>query len=186
MKTKLSILLLLIAGFCLAQSNQFIYEYTFKIDSLNRAKSEIENMVLQTSPKGSKFYSQVKAVYDSTMTAAFKDAQATQKTHFDFTNLKQSKVSTEVIKTYPDYKSDEVKHNTKEKTIILQGNVVLKTKNISLGNAERVTIDEKNNTVTIYNPKDFKILYAKTVSKTDGSNKNIIVYNTKDESIIFQ
>ncbi|OBW39731.1 hypothetical protein AB670_03929 [Chryseobacterium sp. MOF25P] len=85
-----------------------------------------------------------------------------------------------------DYKSDEVKHNTKEKTIILQGNVVLKTKNISLENAERVTIDEKNNTVTIYNPKDFKILYAKTVSKTDGSNKNIIVYNTKDESIIFQ
>ncbi|MEG0760753.1 LptA/OstA family protein [Chryseobacterium sp.] len=85
-----------------------------------------------------------------------------------------------------DYKSDAVKHNTKEKTIILQGNVVLKTKNISLGNAERVTIDEKNNTVTIYNPKDFKILYAKTVSKTGGSNKNIIVYNTKDESIIFQ
>ncbi|WP_435524307.1 hypothetical protein [Chryseobacterium indoltheticum] len=36
---------------------------------------------MQTSPKGSKFYSQVKAVYDSTMTAAFKDVQATQKTH---------------------------------------------------------------------------------------------------------
>ena len=104
MKTKLSILLLLITGLCFAQSNQFIYEYTFKMDSLNRDKSETENMVLQTSSKGSKFYSQVKAVYDSTMTAAFKDAQATQKTHFDFTNLKQSKVSTEVIKTYPDYK----------------------------------------------------------------------------------
>lgn len=104
MKTKLSILLLLIAGFCFAQSNQFIYEYTFKIDSLNRDKSDAENMILHTSPKGSKFYSQVKAIYDSTMTAAFKDAQATQKTHFDFTNLKQSKVSTEVIKTYPDYK----------------------------------------------------------------------------------
>lgn len=104
MKTKLSILLLLITGLCFAQSNQFIYEYTFKMDSLNRDKSETENMVLQTSSKGSKFYSQVKAVYDSTMTAAFKDTQATQKTHFDFTNLKQSKVSTEVIKTYPDYK----------------------------------------------------------------------------------
>lgn len=79
MKTKLSILILLIAGFCFAQSNQFIYEYTFKIDSLNRDKSDTENMILQTSPKGSKFYSQVKAVYDSTMTAAFKDAQATQR-----------------------------------------------------------------------------------------------------------
>ncbi|MGO4710510.1 GLPGLI family protein [Chryseobacterium sp. 2TAF14] len=104
MKIKLSILLLLMTGLYFAQSNQFIYEYTFKIDSLNRSKSETENMILQTSSKGSKFYSQVRAVYDSTMTAAFKDAQATQKTHFDFTNLKQSKVSTEVIKTYPDYK----------------------------------------------------------------------------------
>lgn len=61
MKIKLSILLLLIAGFFFAQSNQFIYEYTFKMDSLNRDKSETENMVLQTSPKGSKFYSQVKS-----------------------------------------------------------------------------------------------------------------------------
>lgn len=85
-----------------------------------------------------------------------------------------------------EYKGDNVKRNTKKKTIILQGNVMLKTKNISLGNAEKVTIDEKNNTVTIYNPKDFKILQAKTVSKTAESNKNIIVYNTKEETITFQ
>ena len=104
MKSKFSILLLLITGLCFAQSNQFIYEYKFKIDSLNRDKSDSENMVLQTTPKGSKFYSQVKQVYDSTMTATFKNAKATQQSHFDFTNLKQSKVSTEVIKTYPDYK----------------------------------------------------------------------------------
>ncbi|MCX8532438.1 GLPGLI family protein [Chryseobacterium luquanense] len=104
MKIKFSILLLLITGLCLAQSNQFIYEYKFKTDSLNCDKSDSENMVLQTTPKGSKFYSQVKQVYDSTMTATFKNAKATQQSHFDFTNLKQSKVSTEVIKTYPDYK----------------------------------------------------------------------------------
>ncbi|MFY1046300.1 GLPGLI family protein [Chryseobacterium sp. GP-SGM7] len=104
MKINLSILLFLITGFCLAQSNQFIYEYKFKIDSLNRDQSDSENMVLQTTPKGSKFYSQVKQEYDSMMTATFKNAKATQQTHFDFTNLKQSKVSTEVIKTYPDYK----------------------------------------------------------------------------------
>lgn len=84
------------------------------------------------------------------------------------------------------YKGDNIKKNTQERTIILNGNVMLKTKNISLVNAEKVTIDEKNNTVTIYNPKDFKLLYAKTVSKTGGSNKNIIVYNTKEESINFQ
>jgi len=81
------------------------------------------------------------------------------------------------------YKADNIKKNNQ---IILTGNVMLKTKNISLVNAEKVTIEEKNNTVTIYNPKDFKILYAKTVSKKGGSNKNIIVYNTKEESITFQ
>lgn len=82
MKSKFSILLLLVTGLCFAQSNQFVYEYTFKIDSLNRDKSDSENMVLQTSPKGSRFYSQVKQVYDSTMTATFKKASATQSNSF--------------------------------------------------------------------------------------------------------
>ena len=84
------------------------------------------------------------------------------------------------------FKSDKIKRNLEDKTTIYEGNVMIKNDNISFENAERVTIDEKNNTVTIYNPKDFKILHAKTVSKTGGSNKNIIVYNTKEESIIFQ
>ena len=105
MKTKLSILLLLIAGICFAQSNQFIYEYTFKMDSLNRDKSETENMVLQTSPKGSKFYSQVKAVFDSTMMATVASAKAMDGVRFDFTQLKRGKVGFEVSKTYPDYKT---------------------------------------------------------------------------------
>lgn len=105
MKIKFSIFLLLITRLCIAQSNQFVYNYTFKIDSLNRNKSDTENMVLQTSPKGSKFYSQVKQVYDSTMTATFKNAKATQQTYFDFTNLKEAKVNTEVIKIYPSYNS---------------------------------------------------------------------------------
>lgn len=105
MKTKLSILLLLITGFCFAQSNQFIYEYTFKMDSLNRDKSETENMVLQTSPKGSKFYSQVRAVFDSTMMATVMSPKAASQTHFDFSNVKRGKVGSEISKTYPEYKT---------------------------------------------------------------------------------
>ncbi|AZB29120.1 GLPGLI family protein [Chryseobacterium balustinum] len=105
MKTKLSILLLLITGFCFAQSNQFIYEYTFKMDSLNRDKSDTENMILQTSPKGSKFYSQVRAVFDSTTAATVASAVMSGKDHFDFTHLKRGKVGFEVHKTYPDYKT---------------------------------------------------------------------------------
>lgn len=88
-----------------AQSNQFMYEYKFKLDSLNRDKFDTETMVLETSPNGSKFYSQVKAVYDSTMAATFKNAKMTQNNHFDFTALKPAKVDEEVIKTYPGYQT---------------------------------------------------------------------------------
>lgn len=64
-----------------------------------------------------------------------------------------------------EYKGDNVKQNAKEKTIILQGNVMLKTKNISLGNAEKVTIDEKNNTVTIFQKNhENKILYSVNIN----------------------
>lgn len=75
------------------------------MDSLNRNQSETENMVLQTSSKGSKFYSQVRAVYDSTMMATLTSAKAANQTHFDFTHLKRGKVGSEVNKTYPDYKT---------------------------------------------------------------------------------
>lgn len=88
-----------------AQSNQFMYEYKFKLDSLNRDKFDTETMVLETSPNGSKFYSQVKAVYDSTMQATFKNAKLTQNTNIDFSSLKPAKVEEEVIKTYPGYQT---------------------------------------------------------------------------------
>ncbi|KUJ53078.1 GLPGLI family protein [Chryseobacterium sp. JAH] len=88
-----------------AQSNQFLYEYKFRLDSLSRDKSDIETMVLETSPTGSKFYSQVKAVYDSTMQATFKNAKMTQNNHFDFTSLKPAKVDDEVLKMYPGYQT---------------------------------------------------------------------------------
>lgn len=104
MKTKLLLILLLMTSYFFAQTNQFTYKYIFKIDSLNRDKSESENMVLETSSSGSKFFSQVKYVYDSTMTATFKKAKMTQNNHFDFSGLKHPKVNFEVTKTYPDYK----------------------------------------------------------------------------------
>ena len=88
-----------------AQSNQFMYEYKFKLDSLNRSTSDTEIMILETSPNGSKFYSQVKAVYDSTMDATFKNAKMIQNKQFDFTSLKPAKVNDEVLKTYPDYQT---------------------------------------------------------------------------------
>ena len=168
MKTKLSILLLLIAGFCFAQSNQFIYEYTFKMDSLNRDKSETENMVLQTSPKGSKFYSQVKQVYDSTMTAAFKNAKATQQTHFDFTSLKQSKVSTEVIKTYPDYKRT-LKKDISSNDLLINNDKKLDWK-ISKEKSKVLGYDVQKATTTLYGRK-WNVWFAPEIPIQDGPHE---------------
>lgn len=168
MKTKLSILLLLIAGFCFAQSSQFIYEYTFKMDSLNRDKSEIENMVLQTTPKGSKFYSQVKQVYDSTMIATFKNAKATQQTHFDFTNLKQSKVSTEVIKTYPDYKRT-LKKEISSNDLLINNDKKLDWK-ITKEKSKVLGYDVQKATTTLYGRK-WNVWFASDIPIQDGPHE---------------
>ena len=99
----LFILFSLINIFIFGQKNQFIYEYKFKMDSLNRNKSESELMILETSKEGSKFYSHVQFVYDSTITATFKKADMTKQNHFDFTGLKSSKIKFTVSKKYPTY-----------------------------------------------------------------------------------
>lgn len=168
MKIKFSILLLLITGFCLAQSNQFIYEYKFKIDSLNRDKSDSENMVLQTTPKGSKFYSQVKQVYDSTMTATFKNAKSTQQTRFDFTNLKQSKVSTEVIKTYPDYKRT-LKRSISSNQFLIINDKKLDWK-ISKEKSKVLGYDVQKATTTFYGRK-WNVWFAPEIPIQDGPHE---------------
>jgi len=168
MKIKLSILLLMMTALYFAQSNQFIYEYTFKIDSLNRDKSDTENMVLQTTPKGSKFYSQVKAVYDSTMTAAFKDARATQKVHFDFTSLKQAKVNTEVIKTYPDYKRT-LKKEISSNDLLINNDKKLDWK-ISNEKSKVLGYDVQKATTTMYGRK-WNVWFAPEIPIQDGPHE---------------
>ncbi|MFY1046299.1 hypothetical protein [Chryseobacterium sp. GP-SGM7] len=84
------------------------------------------------------------------------------------------------------YKGDQIKRNLKEDTVTLNGNVMIKTKNFIVNNADKALVDEKNHTITIYNPKDFKLISAKTLSKANGNSKNILVYDSKEESITFQ
>ena len=88
-----------------AQNNRFFYEYNFKLDSLHRDSIKTEMMVLEVSPKGSHFISHKKVVYDSTLTASFKNSQNTGQTHFDFTHLRPAEVNFQVIKNYTDYKT---------------------------------------------------------------------------------
>ena len=96
----------------------------------------------------------------------------------------QEKQSDDRIENRIEYEGDTINRNAKEHIITLNGNVKLKTKNIALENAEKVTIDEKSNIITIYKPKDYKILSAKSIHKTaTADEKNKIVYNYKDETI---
>ncbi|MNK57823.1 hypothetical protein D3C87_768890 [compost metagenome] len=88
-----------------AQNSRFFYEYNFKLDSLHRDSIKTEMMVLEISPKGSHFVSHKKVVYDSTLTASFKNSQNTGQTHFDFTHLRPAVVNFQVTKNYPDYKT---------------------------------------------------------------------------------
>lgn len=100
--------------------------------------------------------------------------------------ISQNTFAQEKLSDKIEYKSDNTIHNSKNKTIILKGNVEIKSKNFTLQNADEAVVDEQKNTVTIYNPKDFKLISAKTLSKKGDSNKNIIVYNSKEESISFE
>ncbi|MCX8524962.1 hypothetical protein OF897_13670 [Chryseobacterium formosus] len=84
------------------------------------------------------------------------------------------------------FKSDKSKKNVEEKTTIYEGNVMMKDENISFENAEKVVYDPENGTYTIYHPKNFKILAAKSVHKTGKrEDSHVIIYNYKEESVTF-
>lgn len=105
-KTVFSLLCILLALSYNAQSHRFLYEYTFKIDSLDRSKSEKELMVLDIGKEGSRFYSFERAQYDSVRESEIKKAIQTKSTHIDFTHIRdRSKVRSRVTKKYPDYQT---------------------------------------------------------------------------------
>ena len=95
----------LITGVISAQSTQFIYEYKFKIDSLNREKVTVENMILETKSEGSRFVSQKKIVEDSILTASLKQMNGGGGSPIDLTHIQQPSVRSEVTKKYPSYET---------------------------------------------------------------------------------
>lgn len=84
------------------------------------------------------------------------------------------------------FKSDKSKRNLEDKTTTYLGNVTMKNDNISFEDAEKVIYDSENGTYTIYHPKNFKILAAKSVYKTGKrEDSHVIIYNYKEESVTF-
>ncbi|KMQ64873.1 hypothetical protein ACM46_11730 [Chryseobacterium angstadtii] len=87
-----------------AQNQRFTYEYKYKIDSTAQDKTETELMILDVTPKGSKFYSKDFYESDSLMKAAIGKQVKNGNTDFDFSGFKfKGKVRYSVEKTYPAY-----------------------------------------------------------------------------------
>lgn len=153
------LLLLTATNFGFGQSNQFIYEYRFKSDSLHRDQSDKENMVLQILPHGSRFYSQVKAVYDSVVQVTLKKAVFSRGNHHDFTKLKMANVKSEVVKKYPNYES------------------TLKT---SIGNTRLALRNEKKLNWKISNEKDQILGYKVQKATTFWRGRSWIAWFTQE------
>ncbi|KQT18114.1 hypothetical protein ASG31_05100 [Chryseobacterium sp. Leaf404] len=92
-------------GMLSAQSTQFIYEYKFKPDSLNREKVTVENMVLETRSAGSRFLSQKKIAEDSILYESVKQMNGGGGKPIDLTQIRQPSVRTEITKKYPSYET---------------------------------------------------------------------------------
>lgn len=101
---KLTILLIFIFTTTLlcAQNQRFTYEYSFKMDSLNKENVEKEIMNLDITKEGSNFYSALLITRDSLFKAEIEKGKASQSMVFDMRKIKQAKVNFRVSKDYPN------------------------------------------------------------------------------------
>lgn len=102
---KLIITFILLLGIMTkAQNQRFIYEYKYVLDSTAKDKPEIEIMLLDVIPKGSKFYSKETFETDSLTRAAMEKQIQAGSGQLDFSGIKdKGKVRYSVEKMYPDY-----------------------------------------------------------------------------------
>ncbi|MDV7699361.1 GLPGLI family protein [Chryseobacterium soli] len=101
---KLSILLIFIfaSSLVFAQNQRFIYEYSFKMDSLHKENVEKEIMNLDITKEGSNFYSALLITRDSLFKAEIEKGKASQSVVFDMRKIKRAKVNFRISKSYPN------------------------------------------------------------------------------------
>lgn len=103
MKKVTTLFILLLTLSVCAQSQRFIYEYRYSIDSTARDVRETEIMFLDVIPKGSKFYSSDVFKSDSIWAAAM-DMHVKRGIEMDLSKIKfKGKIRYSVEKSYPDY-----------------------------------------------------------------------------------
>lgn len=89
----------------IAQNQRFIYEYTFKPDSLNKEIVLNEIMNLDVTKDGSIFYNQLLLDKDSILNAQFEQGKKTGTIRLDARKVKRSQANFIVTKKYPKYET---------------------------------------------------------------------------------
>ncbi len=100
-------LFLIIFAFALfnAQNKRFIYEYSYILDSTNKADSQKEMLVLDVNKMGSKFYSYQKYRSDSLMMIEIKKQKNSDSEIISFKPTYKGKITYTISKNYPDFKT---------------------------------------------------------------------------------
>ncbi|MGX9986668.1 GLPGLI family protein [Soonwooa purpurea] len=92
---------LFVSGFLLSQNQRFVYEYSFKNDSLNKEHVGKEIMNLDVTKEGSRFYSVLLIARDSLFKSEFERGKMSRSILVDMRKIKQSKVNFRISKSYP-------------------------------------------------------------------------------------
>lgn len=100
--TKFNIFIFIFAtSLFFAQNQRFTYEYSYKMDSLNKENVEKEIMNLDITKEGSNFYSALLLTRDSLFNAEIEKGKVSQSVVINMRKIKQAKVNFQVSKTYP-------------------------------------------------------------------------------------
>ncbi|WP_300670756.1 GLPGLI family protein [Soonwooa sp.] len=101
----LSIFFLFVSVFFFSQSQRFMYEYSYRLDSLHKDKVEKEIMNLDITKSGSNFYSALLVSRDSLLHAQIERGRASKSIVLDATSLRRSKANFRISKMYPSFET---------------------------------------------------------------------------------
>lgn len=100
-----AVFLMLLPLLAFSQNHRFVYDYSFKQNSLNRNEVEKEVMILDVFKEGSTFYSQPKHMHDSIISGLLKKEYGPGE-HPNFASVQiKSKIHFSFDKQYPKYES---------------------------------------------------------------------------------
>lgn len=88
-----------------SQNQRFVFEYSFKMDSLNQENVGKEIMNLDVTKDGSTFYSALLLARDSLFRVQFERGKASKSMEIDMRTLKKPKVNFSISKSFPDLQS---------------------------------------------------------------------------------